>query len=135
MIFWIFWLCDQCHEIGVLCQAANVEKAVEQLKSEGLDVDGMVSAKESSSYDVIHIIIMTLKIIIIIVATTILTRFAMLGSRLTGALCWSQQSKGNDLILVSVLLMLNTSMKVGRSGHIGVQCSSQPLLWTHPWLP
>ena len=67
---------------------------MEQLKSEGLDVDGMVSAKESSSYDVIHIIIMTLKIIIIIVATTILTRFAMLGSRLTGALCWSQQSKG-----------------------------------------
>ena len=71
---------------------------MEQLKSEGLDVDGMVSAKESSSYDVIHIIIMTLKIIIMIVATTIviqiLTRFAMLGSRLTGALCWSQQSKG-----------------------------------------
>ena len=80
---------------------------MEQLKSEGLDVDGMVSAKESSSYDVIHIIIMTLKIIIIIVATTILTRFAMLGSRLTGALCWSQQSKGNDLMLVSVLHVKN----------------------------
>ena len=44
--------------------------------------------------------------------------------------------KVNDLMLVSVLLlMLKTSMKVGRSGHIGVQCSSQPLLWTHPWLP
>ena len=27
---------------NMLCQAANVEKAVEQLKSEGLDVDGMV---------------------------------------------------------------------------------------------
>ena len=30
---------------NVLFQAANVEKAVEQLKSEGLDVDGMVRTK------------------------------------------------------------------------------------------
>ena len=31
-------------------QAANVEKAVEQLKSEGLDVDGMVRTLSSSDH-------------------------------------------------------------------------------------
>ena len=33
-------------------------------------------------------------------------RFAMLESRLTGALCWSQQSKGGRLIIAALLLLM-----------------------------
>ena len=76
-------------------QAANVEKAVEQLKSEGLDVDGMVRKLSSSDHCLIvggtnkndHHHQPSLN-------SYFALRSAMLGSRRTEALCWNPQSKG-----------------------------------------
>ena len=76
-------------------QAANVEKAVEQLKSEGLDVDGMVRKLSSSDHCLIvggtnkndHHHQPSLN-------SYFALRSAMLESRRTEALCWNPQSKG-----------------------------------------